>query len=92
MVLLQTLVMSVILSMIAVMVLKWVLGRYMLSARNYRSAVTKLHTQGYMDRNFATWGFATSTINSTGSSYVDGKLVKYVGNVHTFTTTSDEDQ
>ena len=36
-VLLQTLIMAVILSMIAVMMMKWVLARYMMAARNYRS-------------------------------------------------------
>lgn len=53
--LLQTLVMSVVLSMMAVMVMKWVLARYLLAARNYRAAEAKGRSQGVTGRNFATW-------------------------------------
>jgi len=65
MVLLQTLVISVILSMIAVMVLKWVLSRYMFAARNYRSTVAKNKTGGYIQRQFSTWNI--NSVPSSGS-------------------------
>lgn len=57
MVLLQTLVISVILSMIAVMVLKWIMGRYMMAARGYRSVTTRARAQGYFYDRFSTWNF-----------------------------------
>jgi len=46
MVLLQTLVMSVILSMIAVMVMQWVLGRYLIASRSFKSNLTIVHVMG----------------------------------------------
>lgn len=79
MILLQTLVISVLLSMMAVMVLKWVLGRYMFAARNYRSTVAKVHAQGYAMRTFSEWNFMDLPILSNGSVTPDagGKMVTY---------------
>lgn len=75
-VLLQTLVMSVILSMIAVSLMKWVLSRYMMAARNYRSTATIARAGGYSQQLFANWNFnsipsGASTIisESDGTSY-----------------------
>ena len=68
MVLLHTLVISVILSMIAVMVLKWVLGRYMMAARNYRSSVAKIKTSGYSQSQFASWNMLP--VPSNGSTLI----------------------
>ncbi len=98
MVLLQTLVISVILSMIAVMVMKWVLGRYMLAARNFRSAEAKIHSQGYSGKQFAAWNFNLTSVASSGSTTMDS--VYLVGfdttggsaNMRRFVFTSDEDQ
>ncbi|MBI5744600.1 MAG: hypothetical protein HY952_08635 [Elusimicrobia bacterium] len=99
MVLLQTLVISVILSMIAVMVLKWVLSRYMFAARNYRSSVAKVHSTGYAMQRFSAWGLNTSSILSSGSTTIDGKTVTYSTGknpdgsaMKTFSIASDEDQ
>ena len=95
-VLLQTLVMSVILSMVAVMMMKWVLARYMMAARNYRSTVAKAHSQGYGMERFSTWNFNTSAVSSGGSTALDTKPVSYTtsGNGNTMRTvliTSDPD-
>lgn len=68
MVLLQTLVMSVILSMIGVMVLKWIMGRHMMAARAYRSAVTSGRAVGY-------FSVATSGWNYTNTPADDSRLV-----------------
>lgn len=46
-ILLQTLVMSVILSMISVMLLKWVLGRYLIVNRVQQSVRNTGNAQGY---------------------------------------------
>ena len=54
-ILLQTLVMSVILSMIAVMLLKWVLGRYMLAARAFRSTKASSLSEGYAATVTSNW-------------------------------------
>jgi S-formylglutathione hydrolase FrmB len=89
--------MSVILSLIAVMVLKWVLGRYMLAARTYRSSVAAAHSAGYAEKSFATWNFNTGTVPSNGSMTMDTNYtVDYQtsgpGNtIRTFTITTKED-
>ena len=97
MALLQTLVMSVVLSTASVMMMKWVLARYVASARNYRNTETKVHTQGYMQERFSRWNFNTSGVSSSGSAIIDGKTVNYktsgAGNtMRTFVLSSDEDQ
>lgn len=97
MVLLQTLVISVILSMIAVMVLKWVLSRYMFAARNYRSTVAKVHSTGWAMQRFSTWNFNTSAVGSSGSTALDSKTVSFTtsgsgNNMRTFQFQSDQDQ
>lgn len=95
-VLLQTLVISVILSMVSVMVLKWVLGRYMLAARNYRSTVSKAHTQGVAMQNFSAWNFNTAGIPATGSMVLDTKTISYTtsgpASMRTFQYSVNQDQ
>jgi hypothetical protein len=96
-ILLQTLVMSVVLSMIAVMVLKWVLGRYMLTARSYRSAVTTTHATSFAQTSFATWNLNTSAVPSNGCSVLDAKTICYTTSgsgdtMRKFSIVSDEDQ
>ena len=88
MVLLQTLVMSVVLSMVAVMMMKWVLARYMMAARNYRSTVAKAHSHGYGMERFSTWNFNTSAVLSNGNTTLDTRPVKYEtsGNGNTMRT------
>jgi len=105
-VLLQTLVMSVVLSMIAVMMMKWVLARYMLAARSYRSTVAKAHSQYYIGDRFSTWNFINYPVNfgsiPTSGSYTipgDSRVVGYsrtgmnagTGTPMTFTITSYPD-
>ena len=98
-VLLQTLIMSVILSMIAVMMMKWVLARYMMAARNYRSTAATARSYGYLQDRLSAWGYQDITNNtqpSGGSSArVDGKTVSYSvsgSGLRTVVITSDEDQ
>lgn len=56
-VLLQTLVMAIMLSMIAVMLMKWVLARYLLAARNYRATEAKARSQMVTAQEFTQWNF-----------------------------------
>ena len=91
MILLHTLVISVIISMIAVMVLKWVMGRYMLSARNYRSTTTKARAHGYFQTLFPAW-FSSGVVPSGGTIAIDAKTVSYGVSGTVVTITSDEDQ
>jgi hypothetical protein len=104
MVLLQTLVMSVILSMVAVMLMKWVLARYMIAIRTYRSSVSNSHSQGYGVDRASTWNFVNYPnfilIPTNGSVIMDGKTVSYSRtarpiiptNGMTITIRTDEDQ
>jgi Tfp pilus assembly protein PilX len=73
--LLQTLVMCVIMSMIGVMVLKWVMARYMMSARLYRTAEAKVRTEGCASQTQAYWGFNAAPTG--GPCRPDGKTVNY---------------
>lgn len=93
-ILLQTLVMSVILSMIAVMVLKWVLGRYMLAARAFRSAKSYSHSEGYAGTVTSNWNF-NSTPGGSGTA-VEGQNISYtitgsVNGTNRVEYTSDEE-
>ena len=54
-ILLQTLVMSVILSMISVMILKWIMARYIIVNRVNQSAVNVTGAQEYANRGTMTW-------------------------------------
>ncbi len=74
-ILLQTLVMSVVLSFMAVMVLQWVLGRYMLAARAYKGAKSFSHSEGYSDMFSSTWNFGSTPGN--GSATVETQPISY---------------
>lgn len=80
-VLLQTLVMSVLLSMIAVMLMKWILSRYLLAARNYRATEAKSRSQGISADHFSRWNYQDTpnmaAIPTTDSMWVDGREVTY---------------
>ena len=94
---LQTLVMSAVLSMVSVMLIRWALVRYTTSARNYRSTEVKIHTHGYMQELFSSWNFNTSGVPSSGKATVDGKAVTYetsgAGNtMRTVVLSSEENQ
>lgn len=64
--LLQTLVMSVLLSMVAVMMMKWVLARYVMAARNYRSTQAKFYSQYYLGYQLSRWNLVNYPINFAG--------------------------
>lgn len=72
-VLLQTLILSVILSMIAMMMLKWVLGRYMSAARTTRSTTARGHSQGYVNFVTSNWN-KDFTTGGTSSIVLDNGL------------------
>ncbi|MCK5357298.1 MAG: hypothetical protein KAJ48_02785, partial [Elusimicrobiales bacterium] len=65
-----------IMAMIGVMVLKWVMARYMLSARLYRSNASKIRTEGCHSKINSQMSDLTSTPDS-GSCVIDGKTIKY---------------
>lgn len=82
MIMLQTLVMAIILSMIAVMVMKWVMARYLLASRDYRAAASVTHAHSIMGYTMLAWSptgaYPTlSSIPSTGYIYPDGVTVQY---------------
>lgn len=81
MVLVQTLVISIILSMIAVMVMKWVLARYVLAARNYRASESASHSQWAAADRLSRWNFVaypdSAFIPSSGSQNIDGANVSF---------------
>ena len=90
--LLQTLVMCVIMAMIGVMVLKWVMARYMLSARLYRSNASKVRTEGCYSKINAQMSDLTSTPGS-GSCVIDGKTINYrITGSNQIDYTVDQDQ
>lgn len=100
-VLLQTLVMAITLSMIAVMLMKWVLARYLLAARNYRATEAKSRSQMVTGQQFSQWNFQDfpnpGSIPSNGTlTTFEGTQVRYSRNGNavpmTFTVTIDEDQ
>lgn len=72
--LLQTLVMSILLSMIAVSMMKMVLARYMMAARNYRSVATTTRVGGYAQAVFSSWNF---NAGPTLPGLPDGKSIGY---------------
>ena len=92
MVLLQTLVMSVILSMVSVMMMKWVIARYTMAARNYRANATLSRAGGYSQAYFSTWNAGGqpgcgATINGqTVSCNISG------GAMRTVVITANQDQ
>lgn len=90
--LLQTLVMSVLLSMISVSLMKWALARYMIAARNYRSVATTTRVGGYAQAVFSSWNFNSGP---TMPALPDGKPILYqtfaAGNTTRIVMTSDED-
>ena len=62
---LQTLVISVILSLIAVMVLKWVLARYTVVTRVQRSSMANGRAVGYATSMAGSWNFGSVTSNGS---------------------------
>ena len=64
-ILLQTLVMSVILSMISVMILKWIMARYIIVNRVKQSAVNVTDAQGYASLKTMTWNVPATAGSTT---------------------------
>jgi len=94
MVLLQTLVMSVLLSLIAVMVMKWVLARYMMAARNYRATTSTARATGYSQQFFSTWnsGAAPACGANVDGQNITCSIAPPNAGMQIVTMTVDEDQ
>lgn len=94
-ILLQTLVMSVVLSLMAVMVLKWVLGRYMLAARAYRTSKSFSHSEGYAASVTSSWNFGATPGNSNitmdTTQNISYTITAGPSGTNTVTFNSDED-
>ncbi len=71
---LQTLMVVMLLATIAVMVIKWNLGRYTLVNRVTKSAAGTVRTQGYASKNQMTWG---TPPNASGT--IDQKQISFTG-------------
>lgn len=92
--LVQTLVLCIVLAMIAAMMLKWVMARYLLSIRLYKSSQARIRTEGIFINSVAAWNFNIPG-NGNANFYVDGKnITRNVsgGSIKTVTLTIDEDQ
>ena len=96
MVLLQTLVISVILSLISVMVLKWIMGRYMMAARNYRFVTTTARASGLYQLQFPNWTTSLPAPGSYGPYNIDTQYISYtvtnIGTTRRIDIVSDKDQ
>lgn len=103
-VLLQTLVMAVILSMIAIMVTKWILARYLMEVRGYRAVEAKARAQIVTDDRFSTWNpwnpsypQFTSIPTEAAITASDGSTINYsrtalsADGMMTFTVTTTPD-
>lgn len=88
-VLLQTLVVSVIISMIAVMVMKWVLARYTLASRVQRGAVAEARVDGCVSDRTSRWNSGTS-VGSGGCESGITNSVSCSGGNCTMTVRVDE--
>lgn len=90
----QTLVISVILSMISVMVMKWVLARYVMAARNYRAMEAVSHSNMVTSDRFS-FAFTQPAKLDPATDSVDGVAVSFsrttVGTTQRFTVTSGRD-
>ena len=58
-------VMSVILSMISVMILKWIMARYIIVNRVKQSAVNVTDAQGYASLKMTTWTIPPPSASTT---------------------------
>lgn len=69
-ILLQTLVMSIILSMIAIMIMRWVLMRYSLVGRIHRNLTANTRGEGVIFSRFcnANWSNPATTAGIPGST------------------------
>lgn len=82
--LLQALVMSVILSMISVMVIRWVFSRYVVANQFQNSARNTSISTGYAMSNSSRWIIPNADANTT----LDGKAVVFhFLSAGTYTTT-----
>lgn len=72
MVLLHVLIMSVMMSLLAVMVLKWILGYYMQASRTLRAVAAGARSHGYFQSLYPGW--FTGSIPSDISLNVPGQI------------------
>ncbi len=81
--------MSVILSMISVMILKWIMARYIIVNRVKQSAVNVTDAQGYASLKTMTW---TTPANASTTMGVENKPVSFqsAGTGKFVTTVTDD--
>jgi hypothetical protein len=82
--------------MMAVMVLKWVLGRYLLASRTFHSATARANAQGSFNTLFVNWYAANTTASNTTPSTTNSMNTQCVhvvlsGGVVTMTANEDAD-
>ncbi|MBI4802685.1 MAG: hypothetical protein HY796_09210 [Elusimicrobia bacterium] len=81
-ILLQTLVMSILLSMIAIMVMKWVLARYVLVGRMHRNIAANTRGEGYMSTQFCSSNWKdVGSIPTSASTNLDNPPKSFNFNV-----------
>jgi len=89
--LVQTLVLCIILALISAMILKWVMGRYLLSVRLYKSAQAKVRSEGIFNDRISNWNFNLPN-NGSQNFNVDGKIINVNVSGTQVTMSTDEDQ
>lgn len=92
--LIQTLVLCIILALISAMLLKWVMSRYLLSIRLYKSSQARVRTEGVFMNSMANWNFNIPA-NGTANFWVDGRTISRTvsgGIPKTVNLVIDEDQ
>ena len=95
-VLLETLIISVLLSYISVMVMQWVLARYSLATHAYLSGAARLHA-GYAAERISIWNNGTApagnvyTVPDGMNKAVTVGVGGAVNNIRTITITTPED-
>ena len=96
-VLLETLIISLLLSYISVMVMKWVLARYSLATHAYLTNIARGHA-GYVSNQYSMWdkpginpGGSTITVPDGSNKTVTVGVSGPVNGIRTITTTTSED-
>ena len=74
-ILLQTLVICVLMSMMGVMVLKWVTARYVIVSKEYKTSVAKTRTEGCSAKIMSNFSLETKPTSISSDCKMDGVTV-----------------
>ena len=74
-ILLQTLVVCVLMSMMGVMVLKWVTARYVIVSKEYKTSVAKTRTEGCSAKIMSNFSLETKPTSISSDCKMDGIIV-----------------